>query len=148
MKQTPIEILDTMLGYLGFPTEVREQRSGDDLTLQIYSSERELLIGRRGQTLDAIQFLVNRVLQASDPEAHRVHVDAEHYRQMREDALVQRVKQIAEIVRNTGRPMHLDPMNAYDRRIVHNALKDDPDVASWSPPDDARLKRITLKRRR
>jgi spoIIIJ-associated protein len=67
---------------------------------------------------------------------------------MKEDGLVQRVRQLADIVRQTGRSYQLDPMNAYERRIVHNAFKDDPEIQSWSPPDDARLKRITLRKRR
>jgi spoIIIJ-associated protein len=66
---------------------------------------------------------------------------------MKDDTLAHRVRQLAEIVRKTGRSYQLDPMNAYERRIVHNAFKDDPEVMTWSPPDDARLKRITLRRR-
>ncbi|HET6407579.1 MAG TPA: R3H domain-containing nucleic acid-binding protein, partial [Chthoniobacteraceae bacterium] len=49
--------------------------------------------------------------------------------------------------RKTGRPFQLEPMNSYQRRIIHNAFKEDPDVMTWSPPDDARIKRITLRRR-
>jgi spoIIIJ-associated protein len=71
----------------------------------------------------------------------------EHWREMKDDQLVTKVKQLAEIVRKTGRPFQLEPMNAYERRIVHHAFQDDPDVATWSPPDDARIKRITLKKR-
>lgn len=148
MNQPAQDILDTILGYLGFAAEVREVKRDGDPILQIYSGERDLLIGRRGHTLDSLQYLVNRILQSRDPSAPRVQVDVEHYRQMCEDALAQRVKQIADIVRNTGHPMQLDPMNAYDRRIVHNIVKEDPDVMSWSPADDAKIKRITLKRRR
>jgi len=48
-------------------------------------------------------------------------------------------------VRNSGRPIQTEPLNSYDRRLVHNAFKNDPDVTTWSPPDDARLKRITIK---
>jgi len=50
-------------------------------------------------------------------------------------------------VRLSGRPVHLEPMNAYERRIVHNAFADDPEIKTWSPPDDSRLKRITLRLR-
>ena len=57
-------------------------------------------------------------------------------------------RQIADTVRISGRPVKLEPMNSYDRRIVHNTLKDDPEVMSFSPNDDARIKRITLQRRR
>lgn len=141
------EILDTMLGYLGFAFEIKEIESEGRVTLQVYTSEKEKLIGRDGETLDDLQFLLNRVLQARDASAPKVHVDVEHFREMRNDRLVQRVLRFAELVRENGRPFHLDPMNAYDRRLVHNALKDDPDVTTWSPPDDARVKRITIQRR-
>jgi spoIIIJ-associated protein len=105
------------------------------------------LIGRNGQVLDDIQLLLNRVLQAKRKDVAKVQVDIEHWRQMKDDQLAHKVRQLAEIVRKTGRPFQLEPMNAYERRIVHNAFKDDPEIASWSPPDDARIKRITLKRR-
>ena len=74
-------------------------------------------------------------------------VDCEHYRSMREDRIVQRVRELAERVRITGRSLQLEPMNSYERRIVHNAFKDDPEVATWSPSDSARIKQITLLKR-
>lgn len=147
MSQNPREVLDTMLGYLGFICEIKEFEKEGGLTLQVYTSERERLIGPHGETLDDIQFLLNRALQAKDKDAPRVNVDVEHFREMRDDGMLHKVRQIAEVVRKTGRAFQLDPMNAYDRRIVHNAFKDDPDVMTWSPPDDARVKRITLKKR-
>jgi spoIIIJ-associated protein len=147
MSQNPKDTLDTMLGYLGFVCEIKEFENEHGLTLQVYTPEKERLIGRHGETLEDIQFLLNRLLQAKDKEAPRVQVDVEHYREMREDGLVQKARQMAELVRKTGRPFYLEPMNAYDRRIVHNAFKDDPEIMTWSPPDDTRIKRITLKRR-
>lgn len=147
MSKNPRETLDTMLGYLGFAFEIKEFECDGTLTLQVYTAEKDKLIGRDGETLEDLQFLLNRILQADDPNAPKVQVDVEHYREMRNDRLVQRVRKIAEMVRQTGKPFHLDPMNAYDRRLVHNAFKDDPEIATWSPPDDARIKRITLKKR-
>src|SRR2546421_9066659 len=97
--------------------------------------------------LDTIQFLLNRLLQAKNKDAEKVIGDCEHYRSMREDRIVQRVRELAERVRITGRSLQLEPMNSYERRIVHNAFKDDPDVATWSPSDSARIKQITLMRR-
>ncbi len=141
------EILDTMLGYLGFNCEIKEFEKDGSLTLQVYTPEFERLIGPHDATLEDIQFLLNRMLQAKDKNAPRVNVDVEHHREMREDGLVQKVRLLAEVVRKTGRQYQLDPMNAYDRRIVHHAFKDDPDVMTWSPPDDVRVKRITLKKR-
>jgi spoIIIJ-associated protein len=136
-----------MLGLLGFVCEIKEFQQEHGLTLMVYTAEKDRLIGRNGELLDDIQLLLNRVIQAQDKNAPKVHVDIEHWREMRDDSLAHRVRQIGEIVRTTGRPYQLEPMNAYERRIVHNAFKDDPDVQSWSPPDDSRVKRITLKRR-
>jgi len=145
---TPKELLDTMLGYLGFVVQIEETRSeGGSLTLQIYTEESRRLIGRDGETLEAIQFLLNRLLQTKDKEAAKVIVDCELYRSMREDRIVQRVRELAERVRITGRSLQLEPMNSYERRVVHNAFKDDPDVATWSPSDSARIKQITLLKR-
>jgi len=145
---TPKELLDTMLGYLGFVVQIEETKNeGGTLTLQIYTEESRRLIGRDGETLEAIQFLLNRLLQAKDKDAEKVIVDCEHYRSMREDRIVQRVRELADRVRITGRSLQLEPMNSYERRLVHNAFKDDPDVATWSPSDSARIKQITLLKR-
>jgi spoIIIJ-associated protein len=137
-----------MLGLLGFVCEIEESQDEHGVHLQVYTQEKDRLLGRNGALLEDIQLLLNRVLQAKDKRAPKVQVDIEHFRGMKEDGLVHRVKQIAEIVRQTGRSYQLEPMNAYERRIVHNAFKDDPEIQSWSPPDDARLKRITLRKRR
>jgi spoIIIJ-associated protein len=145
---TPKELLDTILGYLGFVIEIQEQQNeSGNLTLQIYTEEANRLIGREGETLEAIQFLLNRLIQAKDKDAPKVIVDCEMYRSMREDQIVQRVRDLAERVRISGRSLQLEPMNSYERRIVHNAFKDDPDVATWSPSDSARIKQITLLKR-
>ena len=141
------EILDTMLGHLGFVAEIQEIETENGIQLQVFTAEGEALIGHNGETLEDLQFLLNRILQSTDRNAPRVQVDVGHWRAMRDDKLRQRVKQIAETVRLTGRPVKLEPMNSYDRRIVHNTLKDDPELMSFSPTDDARIKRITIQRR-
>jgi len=144
----PKETLDSMLGLLGFVCEIKEFPHEDgSLTLQVYTAEKDRLIGRHGETLDDLQMLLNRLLQAKNRDSRKVQVDVEHWREMKDDQLVHKVKQLAEIVRKTGRPFQLEPMNAYERRIVHHAFQDDPDIATWSPPDDARIKRITLKKK-
>lgn len=144
---TPRETLDTMLGYLGFVFEIEEQQRDGHEVLQILTHDAEALIGHRDQTLDDLQFLLNRVLQAADPKAPRVVVDVDHHRAMRDDALVAKVRHLAEAVKSTSRPIQTEPLNSYDRYIVHNVFKDDPDVMTWSPSDDAKLKRITIKLR-
>jgi spoIIIJ-associated protein len=118
-KSNAKELLDTMLGYLGFVVEIEETRgeSGNP-TLQIYTEEADRLIGRDGDTLDAVQFLLNRLLQAKNPDAPKWIVDCEMYRSMCQDRIVHHVRQLAERVRISGRPLQLEPMNSYERRIV------------------------------
>lgn len=147
MSLNPRETLDNMLGLLGFVCQIDESENEHGVHLQVYTQEKERLIGRNGALLEDIQLLLNRALQARNKNAPRVQVDIEHFRSMKEDSLVQRVRHVAEIVRQSGRPYQLEPMNAYERRIVHTAFKDDPEILSWSPPDDARIKRITLRKR-
>jgi len=145
---TARETLDTMLGYLGFVFEIEDQERDGHPVLQILTHEAEALIGRRDQTLDDLQFLLNRILQAGDPKAPRVTVDVDHHRAMRDDALVARVRHLADAVKSTGRPIQTDLLNSYDRYIVHNVFKDDPEIMTWSPSDDSKVKRITIKPRR
>jgi spoIIIJ-associated protein len=147
MSLDPCETLDTMLGLLGFVCQITESRDEYGVHLQVYCPEKDRLIGHNGELLEDIQLLLNRILQARDKHAPKVQVDIEHYRSMRDDALAQQVRKLADIVRQTGRSWQLEPMNAYERRIVHNTFKNDPEIMTWSPPDDARIKRITLKKR-
>src|SRR5262245_1506031 len=85
---TPKDLLDTLLGYLGFVVQIEEtSNEGGNPTLQIYTEESGRLIGRNGETLEAIQFLLNRLLQARNKDAEKVIVDCEHYRSMRKTAL-------------------------------------------------------------
>jgi spoIIIJ-associated protein len=146
-SMTARELLDAMLGYLGFVFEIEEQERDGHLVLQVITHEADRLIGRREQTLDDLQFLLNRLLQANDPKAPRVIVDVDHHRAMRDDALAAKMRSLADVVKTSGRPLQTEPLNSYDRYLVHNLFKDDPDVMTWSPSDDARVKRITIKRR-
>ncbi len=138
-----------MLGYLGFAATVEaDEGAGGGAGLQIFSEESELLIGRRGERLDAIQHLANRIVFHSLPGAPRVRVDAGHYRRMKDDQLVERARQLAERVRAGGRPAKTEPLNSYHRRLVHNAFVDDDGIETWSPPSGGAMKRITLRRPR
>ncbi len=147
MATKPSELLDTLLGYLGFVTEIEEIETPAGLRLLVHTGEAERLIGHQGETMEHIQFLLNRLLQAEDMSAPKVTVDVEHYRAMREDELVSRAKHLAEGVRRTGLPVQLEPMNSYQRHLIHDAFKEDPDVLTVSTGEDARLKRITLRPR-
>lgn len=141
------QILDTLLGYLGFVVTIEEDNGEEGPTLQILCEEPDDLIGRRGEVLEDIQYLVNRILLRRDPLAPRIRVDCEYYRSMREDRLLEKVKQQADRVRATGQPVTLNPLNSYYRRLVHNIFVDDPAVVSESAAGTQRFKRITLRRR-
>ena len=147
MNQQPAEILDTILGYLGFVATIEHEEHDGTPVLQILTHEPQRLIGRREEVMEDLQHLVNRLLLAQNPPAPRIIVDVQHHRAMRDDELVSKVKQLANVVRATGRPMQTAPLNSYDRRIVHTLFKDDAEIATWSPPEEARVKRITIRKR-
>lgn len=148
MNPTPAEILDTILGYLGFVVEIHEEERDGQPVLQILTHESDRLIGRRDEVMEDLQYLVNRILAAQTPPGPKVVVDVEHYRLMRDDALAEKMRRLADAVRTTGRPIQTRPLNSYDRRIVHNLFKDDPLITTTSPDAPARFKRITIRRRR
>lgn len=145
--QTPVEILTTLLETLGFEFEIEPMRTISGKVLQIRTPDRQLLIGHEGETLDDLQFLLNRLLQVQDPTSPKAHLDVEFYREERNAALLHQLKEYADLVRTTGKPFYLEPMKAYERRIVHNAFRDDPDITTWSPEGEDAVKRITLLRR-
>lgn len=146
-SETAREITDTLLGYLGFVVHLEDTGTDENPSFQIFTEDAELLIGRDGERLEDIQYLVNRILQIRRPSSPRVRIDIAHHRAMKEDQLIEHVRRMAERVRHTGRPMKLPPMNSYERRLIHNAFLEDPDVKTWSPEDKSRLKRITLMKR-
>ncbi len=145
--ETASKILDTMLGHLGITARIEVQEGDDGPCLQIHTNESQLIIGRDGDRLDDLQYLVNRLLRREDPNAIRIKVDCEHYRSMRDDQLADEIRQIAERVKSTGKSHQLRPLNAFYRRMVHNALIDDPDIVTHSPEGDDRLKRITISKK-
>lgn len=147
MPSSPKEILDTLLGHLDFVAEIEEQERDGHPILQIRTNEPQRLIGRRDETLESLQFLVNRILQSRDKEAPRVIVDVEHHRSMRDDAFLHRIHQLASAVREHGRPIQTEPLNSYDRRLVHHAFREDPELVTESQQSDARIKRITIRKR-
>jgi len=147
MTPSPKDILDTLLGHLGFFVQIEEQERDGHLVLQIRTHEPAHLIGRREERLESLQFLLNRILHTHNRETPRIIVDVEHHRSMRDDAFLHRIHQLAAAVRENGRPIQTEPLNSYDRRIVHHSFAEDPELTTWSPSDDARIKRITIRKR-
>lgn len=142
--ETATKILDTMLGHLGLPATIENQDTPDGPCLQVHSAESKAIIGREGERLDDIQYLVNRILRRQFPKAERIKVDCEHYRTMREDKMASEIQEIADRVKTSGTPFQLRPLNAYYRRMVYHILVDDQGIECHSPEGEDRLKRITI----
>jgi spoIIIJ-associated protein len=138
------ETLELMLGHLGLVFEVEEMEPAGRQVLNIHSREATRLIGRDGQVLEDLQYLLNRILNRSEEGAPSVIVDVDGYRQKEKQDFLGRIREMADDVRRTGQPVELAPMNSFDRRLVHQAFAEDPEIATHSEDGAARLKKITL----
>ncbi|HZL13704.1 MAG TPA: R3H domain-containing nucleic acid-binding protein [Verrucomicrobiae bacterium] len=132
MSAQPKQTLEKILASMGFEAVVEEQKLEDGVLLDVKTEESGRLIGRQGQTLADLQYITNRILFQQDSTLPKVMVDVSGYRAQTREALVKRAKDAADKVRRWGDPVELEPMNAFDRRVVHQALKDDPDVETHS----------------
>ena len=111
---------------------------GDIVNIEINGPDANLLVGRRGQALDSLQYLVLVMTthDKSGPSRLRVHLDADCYRQRRAEALRSLARSLAEQVRATGEEAVIEPLNALERRIVHTELVDDADVSTYSEGEE------------
>lgn len=122
-----------------------EEKSMD---IELSGNEMGVLIGKRGQTLDSLQYLTNRVANKMQDGYVRVKLDTEDYRRRRKETLENLAKNIASKVKRTRRTVELEPMNPYERRIIHSALQSDPAVSTHSEGEEPYRKVVvTLARR-
>ena len=140
-------IQDT-LGAMNMEVEISSEIDGDGaLCVNMKGEHMGILIGKRGQTLDSLQYLANRVANKHQEGYVRVKLDTENYRARREETLRHLAKNIAHKVKRTRRPVSLEPMNPYERRIIHSALQSDPYVTTHSEGEDPYRKVVvTLKK--
>ena len=118
------------------------------LSIDMEGSNMGILIGKRGQTLDSLQYLTNRVANKMQDGYVRVKLDTEDYRRRRKETLENLAKNIASKVKRTRRTVSLEPMNPYERRIIHSALQSDPAVSTHSEGEEPyRRVVVTLVRR-
>ncbi len=147
MPAQPKTTLEQLLHHLGFAdVTVEEHHLEEGLLLEVKSDDAGRLIGRQGQTLGELQYILNRMLFHQDPAVPKVMVDVSGYRASAREALVKKAKDAAEKVRRWGDIVELEPMNAFDRRIIHNALKDDPSVETHSVEVEGTNKKAILLR--
>lgn len=148
MNPDPKGKLTELLQAMGFEATLEEGDFEGSPMLNILTEDSGRLIGRKGQTLAALQFILNRLLYKEDDHAQKITLDVGGYRLAARDELVKKALAAADKVRRWGDVIELEPMNAFDRRIVHRALKDDPDIETHSIEVEASdLKVIQLRPR-
>ena len=148
MPAQPKATLEKILELLGISATVEEHAMEDGVLLDVKTDEPGRLIGRQGQTLSDLQYLTNRLLFQQDPAAPKIMVDVGGYRAQAREALVKKAKDAAEKVRRWGDVVELEPLSAFDRRIIHQALKDDPGVETHSVEVEGTDKKAILLRPR
>lgn len=127
--------------------EVKYDEANRSMDIDLSGDEMGVLIGKRGQTLDSLQYLVSLVVNKDTEDYIRVKVDTENYRQRRKETLENLSKNIAYKVKRTKRPVSLEPMNPYERRIIHSALQNDKYVTTHSEGEEPfRRVIVTLKK--
>jgi len=127
--------------------EVNYNEEEHTMDIILNGDEMGVLIGKRGQTLDALQYLVSLVVNKDSEDYVRVKVDTENYRQRRKETLENLAKNIAFKVKRTKRPVSLEPMNPYERRIIHSVLQNDKYVTTHSEGDEPfRRVVVTIKK--
>ncbi len=146
MPAQPKQTLEKILDLLGFSATVEEHRMEEGLLLDVKTDDSGRLIGRQGQTLSDLQYITNRLLFQQDPSAPKVMVDVSGYRAQAREALVKKAKEAAEKVRRWGDVVELEPLSAFDRRIIHQALKDDPNIETHSVEVEGTEKKAILLR--
>ena len=146
MPAEPRATLQRILELLGFSVTVEEHHLEEGLLLDVKADDSGRLIGRQGQTLSDLQYITNRMLFQQDPTVPKVTVDISGYRAQAREALVKKAQEAAEKVRRWGDVVELEPLNAFDRRIIHQALKDDPGIETHSVEVEGTEKKAILLR--
>lgn len=143
------EFLENVFSAMDMEVTIDIKKAEDDKVYEVELSGKEmgLLIGKRGQTLDSLQYLTNLAVNKHSDGYNKVKLDTEDYRQRRKDTLENLAKNIAYKVKRTKRPVSLEPMNPFERRVIHSALQGDRYVETHSEGEEPfRHVVVTLKK--
>lgn len=132
IADTGKEFLLGMFGKMGLSVQIEKLTTKDKITFQVHGEELGILIGKHGQTLDAIQYLTNLVANKEVRRRCQIVVDVENYRSRREETLVQLAHRLGAKVRRTRQKIALEPMNAFERKIIHVALQNEKHIKTDS----------------
>ena len=130
------EFLNEVLEQMGLDLKLTVKADEKNVYIKIEGEDSGTIIGKRGQTLDAIQYLTSLVVNKDRQDHVKVVVDAENYRSRREETLKKLAKRLADKVVRTARPVKLEPMNPYERKVIHSTLQDNPEVLTRSEGED------------
>lgn len=128
--------LSKVFDAMGMDVDIRARSGADALNVEMSGEHMGIVIGKRGDTLDALQYLTSLVVNHESDERVRVVLDTENYRQKRETALLNLAKRLADKVARTGKKHTLEPMNPYERRIIHSSLQSNDKVTTFSIGED------------
>ncbi len=132
---------------MGIDAQIAARLEGNSLNISLEGPNMGVIIGRRGQTLDSLQYLVSLVVNKSREDYLKVFVDTENYREKREETLIRLANKMAKKAKKIGKTVVLEPMNPYERRIIHASLQNNPFVQTYSEGDEPYRKVvITLKK--
>ena len=143
------DFLGKVVQAMGLQVEIVIQKSDDEnvLDVELKGDEMGVLIGKRGQTLDSLQYLTNLAINKNSDNYVKVKLDTENYRKRRKDTLENLAKNIAYKVKRTKKPVSLEPMNPFERRVIHSALQNDRYVTTHSEGEEPfRHVVVTLKK--
>lgn len=130
------EFLEKMFAQMGLIVMIEKMFTNDKITFQVHGEDLGILIGKHGQTLDAIQYLTNLVAHKEVSGHCHIVVDVENYRARREETLINLAKRLAVKVKRNRQKVSLEPMNAFERKIIHTALHDDTHIVTESAGDE------------
>ncbi|MDI3476494.1 MAG: spoIIIJ-associated protein [Thermoanaerobacterium sp.] len=145
VKENVKKFLDGIIKLIGIDVEYDIDEKDNNLLVNLKGNGVGLLIGYRGETLDSLQYLTSLVANKKNIEGihKRILLDAENYRAKREKILINLANKIAKKVKQENRSITLEPMNANERRIIHLALQDDPDIETFSEGEEPN-RRVTI----
>jgi len=132
----PKEFLESVFKAMDMDVNINVEQSGNELDIELSGADMGVLIGKRGQTLDSLQYLTSLVVNKGTSEYIRVKVDTEDYRKRRKETLENLAKNLAYKVKRTKKPVTLEPMNPYERRVIHSALQNDKYVSTHSEGEE------------
>ena len=142
-----MDFLSTIFKKFDLDVKINVTESEEFITLDLIGKDLGILIGRRGETLDALQYLTNLTVARHFEERCKIILDVEGYRSKREESLARLAKKLADRVKESGKNMSLEPMSPYERRIIHTVLQSDDQVRTFSEGEEPYRKVVIAQKR-